>query len=216
MAGGGETGHVDADFGDDHPSRDLADARDGAQARDGLAKGLEAVAHLRVDGGDGGVEGVGLGEMQAQQQLGGHPPAQGRDDVGPRGADPGAHPAGQGHGFALAPGDRVEDGRPALAHDVRQNRAELDVGRVQELVDALDVARLLADQLLSWVRVRSRSACTAGGGTKLARIRPCAKRSASHMASFTSVLRPGTFFTCAALAKTRSSSSASTAHTGFQ
>ena len=42
----------------------------------------------------------------------------------------------------------------------------------------------------------------AGGGMKLARISPCASRSASHVASFTSLLRPGTFFTCAALART--------------
>src|SRR5215831_11777417 len=41
--------------------------------------------------------------------------------------------------------------------------------------------------------------------------------SESHAASFTSVLRPGTFFTCAAFAKTSSKLlSASTCHTGFQ
>ena len=41
-------------------------------------------------------------------------------------------------------------------------------------------------------RVRSRSACSGIAGTKLDRIRPWASRSASHVASFTSVLRPGT------------------------
>ena len=40
-------------------------------------------------------------------------------------------------------------------------------------------------------------------GTKLARINPCASRSASQSASATSVLRPGTFLTCAALARIR-------------
>jgi len=46
---------------------------------------------------------------------------------------------------------------------------------------------------------RSRTICWVGSsGTKLALIIPCAIKSASHVASFTSVLRPGTFFTCAA------------------
>ena len=68
------------------------------------------------------------------------------------------------------------------------------------------------------VRVRSRNACTSAGGTKLGRIRPCARRSASQVASFTSVLRPGTALTWAALARasSRSISSHSTAQTGFQ
>jgi hypothetical protein len=66
------------------------------------------------------------------------------------------------------------------------------------------------------VRVRSRSAWIAIGGTKLARMRPCASRSASQVASFTSVLRPGTFLTCIALASTSSNASARTAQTGFQ
>jgi hypothetical protein len=54
------------------------------------------------------------------------------------------------------------------------------------------------------------------GGTKLDRISPWASRSASHIASFTSVLRPGTFLTCIALASTNSNASARTAQTGFQ
>ncbi|MDT4883063.1 hypothetical protein FQZ97_1190730 [compost metagenome] len=66
------------------------------------------------------------------------------------------------------------------------------------------------------VRVSVRSSCTATGGTKLARIRPWASRSAIHIASLTSVLRPGTFFTCAALASTSSKWPSSTCHTGFQ
>jgi hypothetical protein len=54
------------------------------------------------------------------------------------------------------------------------------------------------------------------GGTKLERIRPCASRSAIHIASLTSVLRPGTLRMCAALASTSSNSASSTCHTGFQ
>ncbi len=66
------------------------------------------------------------------------------------------------------------------------------------------------------VRVRSRSCWIACGGTKLERIRPCASRSAIHIASLTSVLRPGTLRMCAALASTSSNSASSTCHTGFQ
>src|SRR5258708_35681992 len=56
----------------------------------------------------------------------------------------------------------------------------------------------------------------AEGGTKLDRISPCANRSAIQVASFTSVLRPGTFLMCAALASTNSKSSSKICHTGFQ
>src|SRR5262245_15241662 len=77
----------------------------------------------------------------------------------------------------------------------------------------------LAFSRTNCLRVRSspRSSWIAGSGTKLARTSPCANNSDSHLASFTSVLRPGTFFTCAAFARTSSKPlSASTCHTGFQ
>jgi hypothetical protein len=55
------------------------------------------------------------------------------------------------------------------------------------------------DLRISWVCV---------SGTKLARIRPCANRS---------VLRPGTFLTCAAFANANTNSpSSKICHTGFQ
>lgn len=53
------------------------------------------------------------------------------------------------------------------------------------------------------VRISVRSSCTSSSGTKLARTRPNAARSASHMASFMSVLRPGAALTWAALATAR-------------
>src|SRR3712207_5690486 len=61
----------------------------------------------------------------------------------------------------------------------------------------------LACSRTSCLRVRrsARSARVAGSGTKLGRISPCASNSASQDASATSVLRPGRFFTCAALAR---------------
>src|SRR5262245_22138288 len=66
------------------------------------------------------------------------------------------------------------------------------------------------------VRVRSRNSWIAGGGTKLDWIRPCANRSASQVASFTSLLRPGTFFTCAAFARISANRPSRMCQTGFQ
>ena len=57
----------------------------------------------------------------------------------------------------------------------------------------------------------------AAGGTKLPRNSPCSNNSASHAASATSVLRPGTIFTCRALTNSNSKPrSSSTYQTGFQ
>ena len=77
----------------------------------------------------------------------------------------------------------------------------------------------LACSRTNCLRVRSsaRISCVGRSGTKLARIRPCASRSASQIASATSVLRPGTFFTCAALARISvKSPSDRMCQTGFQ
>jgi hypothetical protein len=49
------------------------------------------------------------------------------------------------------------------------------------------------------VRVRSRSARIGAGGTNDPATSPCAPSWASQVASATSVLRPGRFFTCRAL-----------------
>ena len=77
----------------------------------------------------------------------------------------------------------------------------------------------LAFSRASCLRVRrsERSSAVGPSGTKLARTRPCASSSASQVASFTSVLRPGTFLTCAALARTSANPpSARMCQTGFQ
>ena len=54
------------------------------------------------------------------------------------------------------------------------------------------------------VRVRSRSCRIGSGGTNEPRTRPCAPSWASQVASETSVLRPGRFFTCRALTSSTS------------
>ena len=66
------------------------------------------------------------------------------------------------------------------------------------------------------VRVRSRSSWIGAGGTKLLRIRPCASRSAIQVASLTSLLRPGIWRRCIALASTSSNWPSRTCQTGFQ
>jgi Transposase IS66 family len=63
---------------------------------------------------------------------------------------------------------------------------------------------------------RSRTSWIGVGGTKLPCTRPCASRSASHIASFTSDFLPGTLRTCCAFARTSSNEPSSTCQTGLQ
>jgi hypothetical protein len=79
VAVGREAAHVDADLGDDHLAGEGLDARDRAQLFDGGAKGLDIGLYLLVDLSDGGIEGIDLLEMQAEQKamLLGDAPAQG-------------------------------------------------------------------------------------------------------------------------------------------
>jgi hypothetical protein len=118
---------------------------------DGVAKGLETLADRGVDLGDRGLERIDLAEVETEQQalVSRQAATQGFDDLGARGPDPGADPAGEAFGIALALGQSVEDGAPARPHDVREHRAELEVGRLQEPVDPLHVRGLLPGQLLA-------------------------------------------------------------------
>ena len=77
------------------------------------------------------------------------PAAHGLDHLGVRGPDLGPDQAGKVLGITLASGKRFKKSPATLTHDVREHRAELDVGGLKRLVDALDVAGLLAGQLLA-------------------------------------------------------------------
>jgi hypothetical protein len=91
----------------------------------------------------------------------------------------------------------------AKAENIADHRVELDVGLFQRLLNPLDVAGLLAGHLL--VRAQQRAQLLERSpGTKLALIRPQAVKSAIHIASLTSVLRPGTFLMWAAFVSVRS------------
>ena len=86
------------------------------------------------------------------------------------------------------------------------------VSRVTRFLDAQNVARLLTNQLLAGAQLLGR-----GIRHEACADETVAKRSASHSASLTSVLRPGTFFTWAAFAKINSNlPPAKMCHTGFQ
>ena len=106
--------------------------------------------------------------------------------------------------------------RPLTPGDVGDDRVELDVGVLQRLLQTLNMAGC-ARAPVACGCAAGRASPASASGTKLPRIRPCASSSASQVASFTSVLRPGTFFTCAALASASSNSpSARMCQTGFQ
>src|SRR5439155_18473042 len=218
MRGGGKPAHVGADLRQDDLGAEFADPRYRAQLLDGVTKGSQPGINLPVNRGDAGIERVDLLQMETEQEAmvsldalvqGFAQPCLRRSDLGVR-------ERGQLGRVGLA-GDQRLDHRPAAApHDIGQNRHQLDGGFLQGLLQALDRARLLAHQLLARAQ-QPPSSWISGPGTKLARISPCASSSANHVASFTSVLRPGTFLTCAALASTSSKPRpASTCQTGFQ
>jgi len=65
------------------------------------------------------------------------------------------------HGRIGLTGDhRLEDGAAARSNHVAQHRGELDVGVLQRLLQALDVAGLLTDELLA--RAQQRPQCLGG------------------------------------------------------
>ena len=69
MRRGGKSAHVVADFGHNDAGTQFADSRDGGQQFDGDAKGLDAFAHLSIDLGNSGVDGIDLLKMQPQQKA---------------------------------------------------------------------------------------------------------------------------------------------------
>ena len=109
-------------------------------------------------------------------------------------------------GLPHAGDHRLDHPPPARAHDVADHRVELDVG----------LCRASSGSAAHAASARAPAACGCASaraapesprsGTKLALISPQANRSAIHIASFMSVLRPGTFLMCAALATINSNS----------
>jgi hypothetical protein len=151
MPGGRETRHVDPDLRHDNGGGDGTDAGDGGQPSGSELKGGERGAHLCVDLGDGLLQRRDLVQVQLEQKpvMGRHVPPQCFDDVGARGLDPGTDERGELVRAGLAADDGGQDRATALAHDVGQHRAELEVRVLEHLVDALDMGRPPAYQLLA-------------------------------------------------------------------
>src|SRR5919106_1721602 len=103
--------------------------------------------------------------------------------------------------------DALDDVRPhpILARPLRPSRSEMTESSLMLASSNVFCSRWvwLAFSRTSCLRVRMsvRIASVAASGTKLARISPWARSSASQAASVMSVLRPGTFLTCAAFAR---------------
>ena len=71
------------------------------------------------------------------------------------GLDAGGDARGQVLGIAVAVDERLQHRAPALAQDVAEHDAELEVGVLQHLLDALDVRGALAHELLARARQRA-------------------------------------------------------------
>ncbi len=84
---------------------------------------------------------------------------------------------------------------------------DLDIGRVEIHRGTLGGHHVTA----GGGQVKFRNWRNLGGGTNEARSRPCSSNCATHAASATSVLRPGTFFMRAALTSNTSKLASSTA-----
>ena len=69
MTAGGKAGHVNSDLGKNCLCSQGLDARNGSYLFDGGAKGRNGGLHLLVDSGNGGIEGVDLIEMKAQEEA---------------------------------------------------------------------------------------------------------------------------------------------------
>ena len=82
------------------------------------------------------------------------------------------------------------------SQDIAEYTREFNACLLQDLMDAVHQLRAILRAPWMRSRVTSRRSCWGWSGTKLGVRRPCCSRSASHSASCTSVLRPGTRFRC--------------------
>ena len=151
MSGGREAAHVAADFGEDDASTQLADAGNGGQELDRGAKGLDLSVDLQIDLSDGSVNRVDMLEEKAQHEpmMVGYPAAQRCLQFGRAGFDPPVGQCRQSIRVGFAGDQRFDHATAGQAHDVGDDRVELDVGVLQRLLQPLDVAAALAHELLT-------------------------------------------------------------------
>ena len=146
----GEARHVYADLGDNDVGADRTQARHRAQQFGGLSKRLEPTAHLLFDGGDGLVQHIDVGQMQLEHEavVSTDATTQGFEQFSAAGLDT-ADMAEQLLRFSLAVDEGLQYRAAALAQNVTDHDAELDVGVFEDLLDALGMGAALTHELLA-------------------------------------------------------------------
>src|SRR5690349_2260051 len=157
MSGRGKARHVDPNFCDHRVRADVAQAGNGAQQLSRLAKGVEAVAYLLLDRGDGGIDGVDVPEVQLEHEtvVRTDVTAQRFQDFAARGPDACADQGSEVLRIAMAVDDRLQHRAPTGAHDVGEHDTQLEIGVFEHFLDALDVRTALAHELLAGTHERS-------------------------------------------------------------
>jgi hypothetical protein len=157
MARGGEARHVNADLGHDHMGAHLAQSRHGAQPFGGASKRFEPKTHLLLDRGDGLIQRIDMTQVKLEHEavMGANVAAQRLAQLGAAGLDATVDARDQALGISLAVDDGLRHCAPALAQEVAEHDAELEVGVFEHFLDALDVCAPLAHELLAGARERA-------------------------------------------------------------
>jgi hypothetical protein len=115
------------------------------------SKRLDLSVDLLIDLSDGSVNRVDMLEekMQHEPMMVGHPTAQRCPQFGWAGFDPPVGQRRQSIRVGFAGDQRFDHPTTGQAHDVGDDRGELDVGVLQRLLQRLDMAAALAHQLLA-------------------------------------------------------------------
>src|SRR5882724_4061185 len=168
VPGGWKAAHIAADLGHDGAGRYGTDPGDRAQKLDQGTKGDLAAGRLRmhasdplidfaIDLADRLIQPIPLLQVQVEEKavVICQPPMQRVVEFLRRRLDLLAGKRGQLTRLANTIDHRFDHPSPACAHDVADDRVELDIGFSQCLLDPLDMPRLLADQLLAGPRQRT-------------------------------------------------------------
>src|SRR6266436_3825179 len=168
VPGGWKAVHVATDLGHDGGGRQGADSGDGAQKLDQGAKGdltarplrmqaADPLIDLAVDLSDRPIQAIPLLQVQVEEKavVVRQPPVQRVVELLRRRLDLLAGKLGQLTRLTYTFDHRLDHPSAACAHDIADDRVELDIGFGQRLLDPLDVPRLLAHQLLARPRQRT-------------------------------------------------------------
>ncbi len=151
MARRRESQHVCSELAHHHARRGLADAGDRRQELDVLAKGVELLAHARLQVAHSLLQSVDLFEVQPNQEavVVAHVTPKRLDELGARRLQSSPGKINETLGICLARDERIEDGPTALAQHVADDAGKLNVRVLECLLKALRVARNLTNHLLA-------------------------------------------------------------------